>query len=94
MRGQERNMESNDIKTELNDLKEQLNADYKRNFIGWCIRWLIGFTLIALICQYNPQLRWLWTMGLVVSIASLSYMFFTTFMVHKKIEKVILDNEL
>jgi ABC-type multidrug transport system permease subunit len=84
-------MKTKDILSELDELTDQVNADYKQSFIKWCVSWLFVFTIIGIVCRFNPNVSWLWTLGLVTALISLLFMFLSTIVVHKQIERIKLQ---
>jgi hypothetical protein len=56
---------------ELSELAGSLAGSIRRRLILWVVRWVLGFTAIAVAVQWRQSLSWLWWVGAIVAFISL-----------------------
>lgn len=72
---------------ELSHLRKSAEASIKRALIFWTLRWLIGFSVIAIITYYMPSARWLWYLGAGACLVSLIFLVTMRLLFSKQVRK-------
>lgn len=60
-------------------------ASLGRRVLFWCMRWLIGFGIIAAVVANKPEWSWLWWVGVGVAGVSLLVLVVSNFVLQRKI---------
>ena len=82
---QEYENELQEIQSEIDELRQGIIKDSRKRLTMWCIRWIIGFVLIALITNMYPKVQWLWIAGGAMALLSLCIILITSRAMLKRI---------
>lgn len=72
----------------LDEVAATFSHSVKRRLIMWCVRWTIGFGIIALVVRFWPALSWLWWVGAGVAVLSLALTVTMSWVVHRRVGMV------
>ncbi|MEL6289545.1 MAG: hypothetical protein AAFQ42_14430 [Pseudomonadota bacterium] len=60
-----------EAQAELERLREDTHTYLRARTVGWLVRWGIGFTGLAVLVWYQPELAWLWRWAIAIALVSL-----------------------
>lgn len=80
--------ELNAMDGELSEAVEGYRSSLGKRVLFWCIRWLIGFGIIAVVVANKPEWSWLWWVGVGVAGMSLLVLLVSHVVLQRKIASV------
>ncbi len=76
-----------DMADDLDVVKRNFSRNIQETFLKWAIRWMIGFGLIWAVTAATGRFSWLWSLGIIVALASLAFNVGANFLLRQRLRQ-------